>query len=1015
MRPLKLYMQAFGPFAGKQEINFALLGEKAFFLIQGPTGAGKTSILDAVCYALYGTPSGSTRDEHTLRSQHAPKDLLCEVEFLFQVGPRRFHIKRSPEQTLLKKGKEQKSLHKVELCEVDADGAVIDTPLYKVGDIRERIEQVLGFTADQFRQVVILPQGEFRKLLLASSADKEKILEKLFATERFKRIENELKERSAALARSLEGIRNTIRGILEGQEVVSPSELEAKQKELEQLESELSVKYSAAAASLQEAAEALQKGHIIEEKFLRLEKAQVAVSGLAGERESIEKIAVKCERGKRALSLDDFYNALTRDRHQSRDLATRISELDESLVKMRGELSVAKGDQESMRKLAAEIPAKTAEKAGLEGRLRLIEEVTVGERKLKEAVKARKAASDEFELVQKNISALEAWLAEAGERIEDLAREAGQRGEVGERLKGVESQAASARKLAGAADREVKLAKEQGKLADQYSKAEADVVSAVAIYEGLSEKLIHGQAARLAKELHDGAPCPVCGSLEHPAPAGGAENVPTDLEIEAAKLAVETAREKLDQVRGEAANHNVSLGEARSEANTLRQQLGSAADTSVAILDEEIKRLKLLFTDLVSKEKELETARASRAGEGSKLEEARKSLTGKAEALQKAAAQADLLAGQLQAKSSELGDGERDSVAVKKLIADIETFIVETSEGLKTADGLAERLERESSARQGERDGAVKSSEELTERLGKGEKTFADRMAKAGFADEEEYRASGLTGDELERLEQKVAVYREKVAAASAEQTQAGEACSGLTRPDLHSLTSSRTSAEDALTAIAEEQGREKSLHETIRSSLLVIEKYQKESADQEQQYRVVSNLSNLASGNNSKRITLQRYVLASLFEEVATAASARLSLMSRGRYHLRRSETVTDARKGAGLDLEVTDDFTGQRRPASSLSGGETFLASLSLALGLSDIVLAQSGGRYLDTLFIDEGFGTLDQETLDIAMDTLVRLNEQGRMVGIISHVAELKEQIPSRLEVVSGRCGSKVHMVF
>ena len=198
MRPLKLTMQAFGPFATTEEVDFTAFGDNAFFLIHGPTGAGKTSVLDAICYALYGSPSGSTRDERTLRSHHASKDLLCEVGFSFQVGPRFFYIRRTPEQVIEKKGKEQRTIHKVEFLELDPAGQVIGR-LSKVGDVREKVEEILGFTADQFRQVVILPQGEFRKLLLASSLDKEKILERLFGTERFKRIEQMLKDRRDAL------------------------------------------------------------------------------------------------------------------------------------------------------------------------------------------------------------------------------------------------------------------------------------------------------------------------------------------------------------------------------------------------------------------------------------------------------------------------------------------------------------------------------------------------------------------------------------------------------------------------------------------------------------------------------------------------------------------------------------------------------------------------------------------------------------------------------------------------
>ncbi len=1014
MRPLKLTMQAFGPFAGREEIDFTTLGHNAFFLIHGPTGAGKTSILDAVCYALYGTPSGSTRDEHNLRSHHAPSDLLCEVEFLCQVGPRRFQVRRSPEQILLKKGKEQKSPHKVTLIEVDPDGAVVGTPLTRIGEVKEKVEEILGFTADQFRQVVVLPQGEFRKLLLAPSADKEKILEKLFATERFKRIENELKERSAALARNLEAIRNTIRGILEGQEVGTVPELDAQRGELESLEREFAGKSATAASRLKEANEALQQGHLVEEKFLRLEKAKAEAALLECRREAMDQLAVRGERGKRALSLADLHEGLIKDREQCRDLVAKIKALDENLAKMRGELSVAKGSHEELRKLAEEIPAKTAEKAALEGRLCLIDEVVTGEKSLKGAEETRQAAREAHEKAQMAMAKLEADLKVSGETIEALVGEVGRRGELEERVKSLDSLIVAARKLADAVTREGKLARERETLRARCSEREETVARAVDAHDGLSHQLIHGQAARLAKELHAGEPCPVCGSPDHPTPAGGAENVPTDQEMEAARTAVETARKELDRARAALARHDISLGEARAEVATLRQQLGEWADTPLTELEEEGKGILTLRADVVGKEQALVAARGDRANLDARLERARVELSKRADALQEAAARVDSLKGELAAKIAGLGDQERDPQAVRSRIASIERFIKETVEGLNTAEGEASRLEREVSTRQGERDAAETSAIELAERLRTAEERFVVRLAEAGFVDEDQFRAAGVPKDELAQLEKEVADYRERVAAARAEEAQAGEVCSGLARPELEALAAARKGAEGAVTEIAAEQGKARSRLESVRQALAAIEKYQRESAEQERQYRVVSHLATLAAGNNAQRITLQRFVLASLFEEVAIAASARLTRMSRGRYHLRRAETVTDARKGAGLDLEVTDDFTGQRRPASSLSGGETFLASLSLALGLSDVVLAQSGGRYLDTLFIDEGFGTLDPETLDIAMDTLIRLNEQGRMVGIISHVAELKEQIPNRLEVVAGRSGSGVMVV-
>lgn len=1014
MRPLRLSLQAFGPFATKEVVDFTAFGDNAFILIHGPTGAGKTSILDGICYALYGAASGFAREDHTLRSHHALRDLSCEVEFTFRVGPRCFSIRRSPEQTLIKNGREQKTPHKVEMCEIDETGAVIGGRLTRVREVDEKVEEILGFTADQFRQVVILPQGEFRRLLLATSTEKEKILEKLFATERFKRIENELKERSTALARSLEEIRNTIRGILEGQEAGTIPELEARRGELETLEKEFAERSAAAAARLKGANEALQQGKLAQEKFLRMEKAQAETAALEARRDAMDELAVRGERGKRALSLADLHEALARDRRQSRELNARITTLEKDLVRIRGELSVARGKQEELRKLAEEIPARTAQKSTLEGRLRLMEEAAAGEQALRKAEEERQTAKSAYHQAQGAIAQLEADLKASGEKIELLAAEAGRRGELEERLKGVDARIAAARKLAAAAAREAELARERETLSTRCGEGEEAVRRAVALHDALSHRLIHGQAARLARELRDGEPCPVCGSPDHPAPAGGAEDVPTDQELEAARSAVETAREELDRARGALAGHDIALGEARSEVNTLRQQLGERADTPLTELEKERAGIRTLLADAVGKEQDLAAARTERASLEARLERARADLAKRTDAVEKAAARADSLRGELAAKIAALGDQERDPQAVRSRIAAIERFIKETADGLKAAEGEASRLEREVSTRQGERDAAASSALELAGRLRTAEERFMARLAEAGFADEGEFRAAGIPQDELERLEKEVADYRERLAAARAEEVQAAEACRGLARPDLEKLAAARTDAEAAVTEIAAEQGKARSRLDSVRQALAAIEKYQRESAEQERQYRVVSHLATLAGGNNPQRITLQRFVLASLFEEVVIAASARLSRMSRGRYHLRRAETVTDARKGAGLDLEVTDDFTGQRRPASSLSGGETFLASLSLALGLSDVVLAQSGGRYLDTLFIDEGFGTLDPETLDIAMDTLIRLNQQGRMVGIISHVAELKEQIPNRLEIHAERNGSRIRMI-
>lgn len=1014
MRPLKLSLQAFGPFATKEEIDFTAFGDNAFFLIHGPTGAGKTSILDGICYALYASASGSARDENTLRSQHAKGDLLCEVDFLFQVGPRVFSISRSPEQILVKNGKEQKSAHKVEMCEVDATGAIIGSRLTKVREVEQKVEEILGFTADQFRQVVILPQGEFRKLLLASSTDKEKILEKLFATERFKRIESMLKDRRDALYKSLEGIRNTVKGILEGQEVASPEALTEKLASLEEKRKEKAETSARASEKLSRASEALQQGHLIAEKFLRLEIARKESADLEQQRGSMEIEASRAERGKRALTLVDLDESLNRDRLQQKSLAELIRQLDGDLVRINGELSVAVGERDALKEQAGEIPRKTGELELLKGRLRLLGEIGGIEAELKTALLNRSNATTALEHLQSEILNTEQARAADSIKIEELSLTTGKRGELEQRLKEAESNARARKELAEAESLILKQTAAREKLVAGAASADGELAKASSMHEELTRRFIQGQASRLARELADGHPCPVCGSPDHPVPAAGGDNVPTDEEIEAASNEVDSAREKSEKGKTALSDHDVVAAKARAAAEALRKQLGAVAELPLQNMLDTARSFNEELRKAACDEAELLKIRESRDSFTRSLATAKGKLPGVTATVQEASTRADTLSGQHQAKLNELGDGSREEQAIKKEITSRERFIADTAANLKLMEERVTKLEKDVSARSGKRDEAMRNGQELELRVSDAEGRFAKRISQAGFKGEEEYRGSRMSPEELEQAEKKITAWRDRVTAANAELAQATTACEGQELPDIHGLASTRSAAEDEVKAIAAEIGAISSQIGSVTQAITSIDTYQKQSGEQERQYRVVGNLANLASGSNPKRITLQRFVLATLFEEVALAASARLSRMSRGRYHLRRAEDVTNLKKSGGLDLEVTDDFTGLHRPASSLSGGETFLASLSLALGLSDVVLAQSGGRYLDTLFIDEGFGTLDPETLDIAMDTLIRLNEQGRMVGIISHVAELKEQIPSRVEVLAGRNGSRVNLV-
>jgi exonuclease SbcC len=344
-------------------------------------------------------------------------------------------------------------------------------------------------------------------------------------------------------------------------------------------------------------------------------------------------------------------------------------------------------------------------------------------------------------------------------------------------------------------------------------------------------------------------------------------------------------------------------------------------------------------------------------------------------------------------------------------IAASEEFVARVHSEAQQADELFART----SAAQQKNSGELAQAEEEVQRralaLRALQEELAARLSLEGFADLAACRAARLEPAVLSRRKEELERFRRDLAAATLRRERADALCAGRLRPELETLQRSKEAIDHEVGALQQEIGTLSGEAATLEGARKNIGVKGTAIVRGEEDFAVVGRLADLAGGQNPQRMTLQRYVLAALFEEVAIAASRRLSKMSRGRYHLLRAEVPRDGKSTGGLDLDVIDDYCGERRPAFTLSGGESFLASLSLALGLSDVVLAQSGGRYLDCIFIDEGFGTLDGETLDFALNTLIELHQAGRVIGIISHVAELKERIPCRIEIVAQKEGSSI----
>lgn len=866
MKPLKLTMRAFGPYAGETVIDFEKLQGRHLFLICGPTGAGKTTILDAMCYALYGKTSGDRTGEK-MRSDYADSSERTEVIFDFMLGDKTYRAARSPAQMVDKKRGSGQTMAAMQasLSELE-DGKEINT--LRTG-IEEAAGKLIGLNADQFCQVILLPQGDFRKLLVAKADEREAILKQLFKTQRFSDFKDRLKDRLDAKVR--EKMEKQTR-----EDQILSSSGATDEKQLSQMVEE-------AGKELKEAQDIVKSREKESNEFREVYQKETALMGHFTELEKALKqdAALKNEEGR----MKEMEASLSLIR-SARELAPYFVQLDGITREGKQEavkLKTARADMETYSKLN-----ETLEKR--------IQELDAMKEKREEE---RKTALKMQDLVPK------AKLYGAAVQALKNAKNALSRAE--EETKRLQAAAEAARK------------------ARDEQKEKADAVR---------KSYIEGQAFLLAEGLEDGVPCPVCGAIHHPAPARGGDNVAKAEDVERAQKEYERASAAYDRANDTKEKHSTgAYAKAMSDHAKADAQMKTLEEIPEAYRDPKYLEAEStrLLTDIRKWEQDKETAAAQ---------------------LRKAGA--DLSASQAACRNAE----ERREELVKKY-RETESVLKEASDkaGFQSLDECKEWYKK-------------KDTEESVR------KTL------------EQYRADRKSTEERIKAEE--------------------QATAGKERPDMQALNEKSKALQDQLKKASERAAALKERTETLQKAVSDARAIEKELEDLRKEEGLIRGLYDLTSGKKT-RITLERYVLGTLLDDVANAANLRLLSMSRRRYSLHRMTDESGLGKG-GLSLEVSDSFTGRSRPANTLSGGETFLASLSLALGLADVVQSRQGGVRLDTMFIDEGFGTLDPDSLNSAMNTLIDLQNTGRMVGIISHVPELEERIDARLRVTPAEKGSK-----
>lgn len=866
MKPVRLTISAFGPYAGNTVIDFEKLGEDGIFLISGDTGAGKTTIFDAISFALYGLASGRLRTGKSFRSDYAAASAMTYVELLFTHKGHMWRVKRNPE--YVRPAKRGGGMTK------ETANAKLED--FETGEVWEgkdevdgRLLSIIGLTKDQFDQTVMIAQGDFMKILNASSDERKKLFQKIFNTYLYADLQERLKEKNSECAREQERLDDCIRSA--AGRVVPDDDYEKRE-------------------------------------LLKLYCSDAAYGGNI------------------AVLLDEMTEA---EKVKRRNVRKERMALDEEVTGLAELISAGKKVNEDFDEL------KTID-AHLAGMMERRGEMDDVEAAVAAARKAQELDGDEklLQNTESNVKRYRQRLAEETEHLSELEKELPELSDEQEAARRREPEALQlqtrAHQLADLIPPVRKAAQDRKRLSNAEKKLKtllAACEKADAEYGRIRNQYYLCQAGLLANQLTEGQPCPVCGSVHHPAPAVLSKSAVT--------------REELEEAEQARQNANDELKEAELACEKLRSALEASAE-----------QLKVLGLGEDTDEKALDAQR--------------KQLEEQADALLNAIKQAD----------DRLHRKQNETEAVRARVCSEKQLLEETVIRVK----------------------------ELREAFEKG-------MLRLGFASEQDYRAACLAPKLMRDMENELHTYREQLRSLEDRKTALEQKLADQKRTDLSELTARRAEKTflrderlQAETALEKKIYQHESALKEIREALRKMQRTEENRA-------VINDLYRAVSGQLSQKvkITFETYVQQYYFKQVIAAANKRLNSLTGGMFTLRCKEEAQNRRSQSGLDLEVLDRGTGQWRDVSTLSGGESFLSSLALALGLSDVVQAGSGGIRMDAMFIDEGFGSLDENALKNALDLLAQLADGKRLIGVISHVPELAERIERKIEVRKTRTGS------
>lgn len=1026
MLPKKIIMENFGPFV-HEEVDFDEMTEAPLFLISGKTGAGKTTIFDAITFALYGDASGGVRSSNEIRSSFAEPTEETRVQFIFEHQGRKYSIERWPKQTLAKKnGKgETTKNQKVQLSIFNDKGQEAEA-YTKVDAVNEVIYQILNLQKDQFRQIVMLPQGEFRTFLNANSTEKEAVLRSLFGTSFYRQFTENLKLQKCELEKSVSEMTTRIdqsfqqvlaeKGVTYEESLNLAREyLLLEEQELLKSQTELAEKQAKQKALQQQ----LQRAQELSESFRQEQETRQQLQKIEADLPHQEEKKKQLVHGRELEKIRPTYDRIqelvkqqiqqtdeaTENQQRAAELEQQYSECQKQTTDFEQQSAEWQTKEQQLQSLNALLPLVKQKEQLMKQKTELTDKQAKQQERLSEIIQQIKVHEEKIKLLETKQNTEKMW---QDRRYEELQFQQTVT-HLQQSAKDIFDQQEEEE------DQQIKLAQ----LVEKASRTSNQLTSEVADYKKLKSQWASAEIARLSMDLLPGEPCPVCGSKEHPNPAQHAELTTDNLgQLQVALETLEARIKQLELIREQAeAQYEVGiktfdqLQEDRSAAqkaqeeqiNTLQAtfadyyQLEVGADLSelVIFLRERQKETDERLAEINESKQTLLDLKAEIDNNQAKKLESETSL--------------NVVKGELQTLEGRLSSIEEQTKewqlpTLEAHIVELQGKIDEYHTHLQAHQALVKELEQQHIRLQENHKLLAKQQQETAENLQKFQTSLQQQLTEADLALEQLVAAPV----DLSRLEQEITEFDQQLLLLKDRQSRLAEVIKDQEKQELDELQTLVTSCEAEVTQFQQQHYAKESQLQQQRTLIEKIEGLQAQSKEQLDELNQMQQLYQTMNGDNPQKISLERYVLQWYLAEVLQCANQQLNQLTKGRYRFELKQETGRSKGNTGLEINVYDDNAGATRSSHTLSGGESFIAALSLALGLAEVIQSQAGGVAIEALFIDEGFGSLDEEALEMAMEALESIENAGRMIGIISHVRELKERIPQQIIVETSGTG-------